>query len=855
MKYKSLKSLFKIVMIAIICSLSAAAQPVLTVTPAGPLDGCPINNSDLTAFPSGAISYEWYDVAAGNCGIPPFSISGQVLLAPPTGIWYCVATWSNGTTSTSNSVNVRQFDASAGLIYQTYYNPVCTTTGNMLYAAPSSPTNCVTNFWDAYQWKKDGINIPGANSYSYHATVSGNYSCRVTNSCGSTTGGGSFHITIHQPLSVSTAVITDTLCGILSVPASPEQGYSYQWYLNGNSLSGQMGYSYRNYPCYGGNYKCRITNACGTFTTPEIPVNFCVMGENISITASGATSFCPGGSVTISAAGGANKTYQWYDYGGAIAGATSQNYVATSTGGYYPVVTNSNGCSVNSYTTYVNANGVQATITAGGGTAFCPGGSVTLSADTGPGFTYQWKKDTVNIAGATSSVYSATNTGSYTVKITAPCGTSVSNAIGVNAATPPVNITPPGSFNLCPGTSMVFNAPAGTGYSYQWRKNGVPITGATGSAYTVAASNPGTFNVQVTAPCGTANSSSVYVYAINLQLPVVNVVGSDNFCSGQSCVLTVYSYPNFSSAYQWIKDGVNITNATSSAFRVTQAENYKITVTNVCGTYTSGVHQVTVNALPSAAITASGPTTFCSGGSVTLSAPSGANKTYQWKKGANLIAGATLSSYTATTGGNYRVIVTNTVTGCSKTTTSATAVTVNALPTATITPQGPTTFCAGESVVLAANTGTALTYQWKKGGNNISGATLTNYTATVGGNYKVEVTNGNGCSKLSAGVTVTVPCKEGETILPQNGDVKVFPNPSSGDFVFEISNVGNQNISINIYNVIGKLILSEAIHDSQYTIRSSQLVPGIYSAEIICEENPDESGQVKKVVKLIKTQQ
>ncbi|HKR07092.1 MAG TPA: SBBP repeat-containing protein, partial [Bacteroidia bacterium] len=226
--------------------------------------------------------------------------------------------------------------------------------------------------------------------------------------------------------------------------------------------------------------------------------------------------------------------------------------------------------------------------------------------------------------------------------------------------------------------------------------------------------------------------------------------------------------------------------------------------------------------LPSALITPAGSTTFCSGGSVVLNAPTGANKSYQWKKGANIIPGATLSSYTATAGGNYRVIVTNTVTGCSKTTTSPTTVTVNPVPPATITPQGPTTFCAGGSVLLKGNYGAGFTYQWKKGGNDISGATAKDYTATIAGTYKIKVTNSYGCAKLSTGVTVTVPCRENESVKTGDGesafDVKVFPNPSSGDFVFEISNVANEKISINIYDNIGKIVLSETVSTSEFTI-------------------------------------
>jgi hypothetical protein len=231
------------------------------------------------------------------------------------------------------------------------------------------------------------------------------------------------------------------------------------------------------------------------------------------------------------------------------------------------------------------------------------------------------------------------------------------------------------------------------------------------------------------------------------------------------------------------------------------------------------------------------------GDTLVLNAPAGANKTYQWKFGVYDISGATNSFYAATSVGNYKVTVTNTVTGCSKTTVNATVVTISH-PSATITPQGPTTFCAGGSVVLAANTGTGLTYKWKKGSNFISGATLANYTATTAGNYKVQVTNSIGCSKTSGTVNVSVPCKEGES--ESEFDVKVYPNPSSGDFIFETENSSIEKISVSVYDMVGKLIHSEIIFDSQFTIRNPQLSPGVYAATIT-------DGKNKKVLRLIKT--
>ncbi len=61
----------------------------------------------------------------------------------------------------------------------------------------------------------------------------------------------------------------------------------------------------------------------------------------------------------------------------------------------------------------------------------------------------------------------------------------------------------------------------------------------------------------------------------------------------------------------------------------------------------------------SVSISASGPTTFCSGGSVSLSKGSGTFDSYQWQKNGLNITGATNSSYNATASGSYSLVVTN----------------------------------------------------------------------------------------------------------------------------------------------------------------------------------------------------
>ncbi|HKR06647.1 MAG TPA: T9SS type A sorting domain-containing protein [Bacteroidia bacterium] len=410
----------------------------------------------------------------------------------------------------------------------------------------------------------------------------------------------------------------------------------------------------------------------------------------------------------------------------------------------------------------------------------------------------------------------------------------------------PSTISAGGTTAFCAGGSVLLTAATGT--AYQWLKNGNTISGATASTY--SATTAGNYTCEITNSCGNVTSNQVAV-TVN-QLPAASLSGTASICNGSSSIIVV-SFTNAPGPYTFVYNPGGIVVTTSSnpfSILVSPASTTTYSLVSVanatCAGTVSGSATITVNPLPSAVITPGGPTTFCSGGSVTLSAPAGANKIYQWKKGGVNIPGATLAGYTATTGGTYKVTITNTATGCSKTTASGTTVTVNALPAATITPQGPTTFCAGGNVLLQANTGAGFIYKWKKGGNYISGATASGYTASIAGTYKVEVTKPNGCSKLSGGVTVMVPCKTGENEEGSDWSVQVFPNPSAGNFVFKLSNADDKKYSIKVFDIIGNLVLSEPVNASEFIISGHGLSPGIYAAYIT-------DGKQNRILKLIKS--
>jgi hypothetical protein len=227
-------------------------------------------------------------------------------------------------------------------------------------------------------------------------------------------------------------------------------------------------------------------------------------------------------------------------------------------------------------------------------------------------------------------------------------------------------ITPNGAISICAGTGVLLTGTPGSaaaGYTYQWYRNNNAISGATSSTFN--ATQNGSYQVAITAACGTNISSPVTVNVIPLPTVTVTPDGPVTFCKRDSVILNS-SATGSGLTYQWRKFGNNIIGATNPSFTALASGKYTLRVTNSSGCFrTSSPVTVTVNPLPVVSITANGPIAFCAGDSVQLSANIVAGNTYQWKRNSNLIAGATGSSYTAKNAGKYRVIATNTF-GCTR---------------------------------------------------------------------------------------------------------------------------------------------------------------------------------------------
>ncbi|MCE9593411.1 MAG: immunoglobulin domain-containing protein [Planctomycetes bacterium] len=517
---------------------------------------------------------------------------------------------------------------------------------------------------------------------------------------------------------------------------------------------------------------------------------------------------CPGSSANFATtAGGVGPfTYQWKKNGSPIGGATASNYsiasvAAGDAGSYTCVVTN--GCSSSESAAGVLAVNTATTASALSNQTACPGGGASFSttaSGTGP-FTYQWKKNGATIGGATASSFSLTNVqasdaATYSVVVTGACNAVTPSAtLTVNTAT---TATTPSSQTVCPGGGASFATVAsGTGpFTYQWKKNGSPIGGATASSLSltnVQASDAATYSVAVSGACNSVEPSA--------SLTVNTAVGATSpsnqtVCAGSTANFATTASGTGPFTYQWKKDGSPIGGATSSSYSLANAQagdagTYSVLVTGACGS-TEPAATLTINA----ASGATGPNdqTVCagSGASFSTTATGTGPFTYQWKKNGNPLGGETastlnLASAQASDAGTYSVVVAG---ACGSVENFAT-LTINVAPSAT-TPNAQVA-CpgGGASFSTTASGAGPFTYQWKKDGNALAGATastltLANVQASDAGTYSVLVTGSCGSTEPSATLSVPTPVSASEPSdeIACAGETVSFSTTPSGDGPF-----------------------------------------------------------------------
>ncbi|GAA4358894.1 hypothetical protein GCM10023185_24940 [Hymenobacter saemangeumensis] len=617
-----------------------------------------------------------------------------------------------------------------------------------------------------YQFFNNGQPINGATSASYTATTSGSYTAVVTNPGGCTATSNAVAVTVNPQTTATFSYSATLYCQNSGSTPTPTitgtAGGTFTATPAGLSLSsstGAINLAASTAGTYAVTYS--VGGPCPSSSTRNVTVEAAPLA---ALTANGPTTFCQGSSVVLTATGGAaGATYQFLNAGQPISGATSSTYTASASGSYSVRITSAGGCVATSTATTVTVNPQTTATFSYAAAVFCQNSGATpvptITGTMGGSFTATPAGLSLNAStGAITLASSTAGTYAVTYSVGGPCPSSTTRNVTVEAA-PAAALTASGPLTFCQGGSVVLTATGGgSGATYQFLNGGQPIGGATSSSYTATAS--GAYSVQITSANGCVATSTASTVTVNPQTTATFSYSAPRFCQNSGSTPTPTIAGTMGGTFAATPAGLFI-NPTTGAINLAASTAGAYTVTySVGGPCPSSTSvSLTIEAAPAAALTTSGPTTFCQGGSVVLTATGGgAGATYQFLNAGQPISGATSSTYTATTSGSYSVVVTS-AGGCVGTST-ATSVTVNPQTTATFS-YSASAFCQNSGTApMPTITGTmGGAFSSAPAGLSLSASTgAINLAASTAGTYTVTYSVSGPCpSSSSVTVSVTAP--------------------------------------------------------------------------------------------------
>lgn len=529
---------------------------------------------------------------------------------------------------------------------------------------------------------------------------------------------------------------------------------------------------------------------------------------------------------------------------------------------YSHLATSGTGCSLSgtggSFTAPYTRFGIKPKITSFSPTSVCASSNQTVTI-TGKYFT-----------GASSVLIGGTAAASFIVnsdtQITATIGAGTTGVISVTTTNgtatstsaltvkqKPIATATPSAQTICSGStasvSLTSNL-SGTNFSWLTASN-ASITGESTSAQSSSIINnsltnttntPITLNYTVTPIAAGCSGTAITVPITVNPIPIATATPSNQtICSGSASSVSLTSNVS-GTTLTWLttsnasitgesttaQNGSIINNTLTSNTTSPITLNYTATPSASGCTGTAISVPITINPKPIATANPS-TQTICSGISPGISFTSNIlGTTFSWSTTANANIGG--ESSTVQTGSSITDLLTNTtaspitlnysvtptLAGCSGSTITV-PLTINP-SLASISAGGQTTFCEGSSVLLFANTGTGLTYQWKLNNFPISGQNNSTLAVNSSGNYSVSILNNYNCSSNSNTVQVTVNANPSIPLILVNSPT-IF---CQGDSV--VLNVSNNpllsyqwlNSGINILNATSNQLT--VVNSGNYTL-------------------------------------
>jgi hypothetical protein len=738
------------------CS-SETANGTITVNPlptpsiSGSTSFCAVNATVLNA--GTYVGYNWSNGA-----------TTQTIVVNTSGTFTVTVTDANGCTgSTTATITVNP-------------NPTPSISGSTSFCAGSS-TILDAGTFAGYNWST------GATTQTISVNTAGTFTVTVTDANGCT-GSISTTTTVNLNPTPSISGSTSFCAGsatILDAGTNP----AYNWST-------------------GETTQAILVNTAGTFTVTVTDANGCTGSASATTTVnpnptpaiSGNTSFCAGGSTILDA--GAYSGYNW------STGATTQTVEVSSADTYTVTVTDANGCSgtasaiitESAVSTWYFDNDADGYYSTAQSSCASPGGGWSLTTN---GLDCD---DDNPLATTVLTWYLDADGDSHYVGSVSSCGSPGAgyNTLGGTSGDCDDNDNTIYQSALLYGdadadgydaglTTVCYGATIPSGYNATTNGNDCDDNNASAHAietwyldadndthYISSASSCGSPGAGYNTLGGTLddcddNNNSVYQSAL-----LYVDADADGYDAGSSPVCYGAAVPSGYSATTAGPDcNDNNTNVYPGA-------------TETCNSIDDNCNAQVDETGVTTSITTSDATTFCDPATALLNAsPTGAGYSYQWYEGANIISGATASSYTAGASGNYSVLTSLAL--CTGTSNSI-SITKNSAPSASVTPDGPLSGCKTDVFTLSANTGDGLAYQWYRNSIPISAAINATWIVAAGkiGDYTVVVTSSNDCSATSnvvnvsrlatpvSNITLVTPANNPDLCI--NGSVKMRANAS-----------------------------------------------------------------------------
>lgn len=661
-----------------------------------------------------------------------------------------------------------------------------------------------------FQWRKGTWLIPGATKLGLSLTQAqrtdaGDYSVVVSNAVGTVVSEPArLEVVVPQPPVILRQPLEGAVylngSASMIVEAAGDGALKYQWYRNGAAVNGATSATlsfYHTTKADEGSYTVRIANAGGVVTsvaaqlsvrTPEPPVI-------IEQPAGKAVRYQKSLELSVRAIGVGPIQCQWFKDGVHVDQSSSSFFLYVSSAkpsdaGTYQARIWNDGGSVLSATAVVTVGSPDAptirsqpqsaTIENGGST------SLWVSAEGSSPLSYRWFKDGVALADATSSSLEVSAAGRYTVRVSNSAGTVTSQEAVVSlrvAELPRITSQPHGStVRFGESITASVSVSSATPVTYQWKKEGVPVSGGTNGSlyiYNARPSDSGGYSVEVRNSAGSVVSETATFLVEEAKTPVITQQPQDVSVQVDEAIRFWASVEGSGPLYrQWFLNDQPISGATGTYYsidRVTTAHvgGYSVRISSPYGSVLSRVAKLEIATIPAVPPTITRQPLDAmvnEGASVSLSvaASGSAPLQYQWRRDGVRLEGSlselTLSAVAASKAGSYTVMVSN---AAGSVVSQAAVVTVLPMRAPTIVSQPSSKLVPyGDPIQLsiAASGGGSMDYQWYKDGVRVSGEGSTSPTLSISqarpsdaGSYSVVVRNEKGVIQSETAQLIVSP--------------------------------------------------------------------------------------------------